>query len=479
MEAIELDRIVDRRVVQARVNHGETVLTSGSRRRVTRGGGPVRMRPVDSSTGYARSGDAHIGYTIEGTGPLDLLYVSTFTISIDSYDEEPHAAHYCRRLGVDRAADPLRRARSRNVGSDRHRAPTRQWRARLATSRPCSMPATSSRAVVVAEAGGGIGAIEFAATRPERVAALVLVNVFARLIADVGYPVGHPRDLVERFLEQNMDPDEDWTEAGADDVALIAPSMRDDPQFRDWWVRASRRGASPASARAIIGLVSRADVRDRLPEITAPTLVLHRSENLFVPVGLGRFVGEHIPGARFVALPGADHAPFTGDADEIVDEIEEFLTGQRTGGGERVLASVVFTDIVDSTRRAAALGDAAWRGYLDAHDAIVRRGAPPVRRARESTRPATAFSPRSRARRRPCAVRTRSSPLPRAATSQFAPGCTPASASGAATTSPGSPCTSRRASPRSRPRGRCWCRVRSETWSAAPVSASPIAASTS
>ena len=326
---------------------------------------------MDSATGYARSGDAHIGYTVEGTGPLDLLYVSTFTISIDSYDEESHAAHYRRRLA---AIGRLIRFDARGVGMsdpiDTAHPPTVEGSARdiEAVLDACNI----DRAVVVAEAGGGIGAIEFAATKPERVAALVLVNGFARLIAEVGYPFGHPRDLVERFLEQNMDPDEDWTEAGADDVALIAPSMRDDPQFRDWWVRASRRGASPASARAIIGLVSRADVRDRLPEIKAPTLVLHRSENLFVPVGLGRFVGEHIPGARFVALPGADHAPFTGDADEIVDEIEEFLTGHRTGGGERVLASVLFTDIVDSTRRAAALGDAAWRGYLDAHDAIVR-----------------------------------------------------------------------------------------------------------
>jgi class 3 adenylate cyclase len=148
--------------------------------------------------------------------------------------------------------------------------------------------------------------------------------------------------------------------------------MQDDPQFRDWWARASRRGASPVSARAIIGLVSLADVRDRLPEIKAPTLVLHRAKNLFVPIRLGRYVADCIPGARFVALPGADHAPFTGDADEIIDEIEEFLTGQRSGGGERVLASVLFTDIVDSTGRAAALGDAAWRSYLDAHDAIVR-----------------------------------------------------------------------------------------------------------
>src|SRR5205823_14336708 len=122
----------------------------------------------------------------------------------------------------------------------------------------------------------------------------------------------------------------------------------------------------------IIGMTARADVRDRLAEIAVPTLVIHRADNAFIPVGLGRYLGEHIRGARYVELPGGDHAPWTVGADEIVDEIEEFVTGQRSGGGERTLATVLFTDIVDSTGRAAALGDAAWRALLDAHDAIVR-----------------------------------------------------------------------------------------------------------
>ena len=191
-------------------------------------------------------------------------------------------------------------------------------------------------------------------------------------VAAVVVSHGHPRELVETFLEQNMDPDESWTLADDDDLTLIAPSMAGDAQFRAWWVRASARGASPASARAVVGVASRADVRDRLAELTVPTLVIHRGDDVFVPVGLGRYLGEHIPGARYVELPGADHAPWTGGADEIVDEIEEFLTGHRSGRGERTLTTVVFTDIVDSTGRAAALGDAAWRAYLDAHDAIVR-----------------------------------------------------------------------------------------------------------
>jgi class 3 adenylate cyclase len=320
--------------------------------------------------GYAKSGGAHLAYSVLGTGAVDLLYVSTFTLSIDSLDEEPHAAHYFRSLA---SFSRLIRFDVRGVGLsdpiDTADLPT-------VASAACDIEAVLDackvhRAVLVADSGG-IAAIEFAATRPERVVALVIVNGCARAMADEGYPHGHPREVIESFLEQNPDPDASWTLAGDDDFALIAPSMRDDAQFRAWWMRASARAASPASARAIIGMTARGDVRDRLPETNVPTLVIHRTDNLFVPVGLGRYLREKIPGAQYVELPGADHAPWTGGADEIVDEIEEFLTGQRSGGGERTLATVLFTDIVDSTGRAVALGDQAWRAYLDAHDAIVR-----------------------------------------------------------------------------------------------------------
>jgi class 3 adenylate cyclase len=325
---------------------------------------------VEASHGYARSGGAHLAYSVQGGGAVDLLYVSGFTLSIDSLDEEPHSAHYFRRLA---SFSRLIRFDARGVGLsdpvDPADPPTVVSAARdlEAVLDACNLP----RAVIVADASGLV-AIEFAATRPERVVALVVVNGCARVTADVDYPYGHPRALVEQFLDQNMDPDERWSVEGDDDLALIAPSMRNDAQFRAWWARASARGASPASARAIIGMLSLSDVRDRLPEVRVPTLVIHRTDSLFVPVGLGRYLGDHIPGARYVELPGADHAPWTDGADEIIDEIEEFLTGHRSGSGERTLATVLFTDIVDSTGRAAALGDAAWRSCLDAHDSIVR-----------------------------------------------------------------------------------------------------------
>jgi class 3 adenylate cyclase len=326
---------------------------------------------VDTRQGYAKSGGAHLAYSVMGTGTLDLLYVSAFLLSIDSLDEEPHAAHYFRRLA---SFSSLVRFDRRGVGlSDPIDTANPPTVASSASDIEAVLDACNlDRAVVVSDAGGSIDAIEFAATRPERVIALVVVNGCARVTADDDYPHGHPREVVESFLDQNMDPDENWSAADGDDLALIVPSMRDDAQFREWWVRAGARAASPASARATVGMLTRADVRDRLPEVTVPTLVIHRTETLFIPVALGRYLGDNIPGARCIELPGADQPSWTGGADAIVDEIEEFLTGHRLGDGERVLATVLFTDIVDSTGRAAAVGDAAWRAHLDAHDAIVR-----------------------------------------------------------------------------------------------------------
>jgi pimeloyl-ACP methyl ester carboxylesterase len=326
---------------------------------------------VEAKTGYAKSGATHIAYSESGDGPLDLQYLSSYTISIDSLDEEPHVAHFFRRL---ESFSRVGRHDVRGVGlSDP-----------LDLEQPVSVESLAAdvlavldargveRTALIGEAGGGYAAIELAAAHPDRVSALVLINSFARIMADDDYPAGHPRELLESFLDQNIDPDGTWEVEGNDDLALVAPSLRSDARFVDWWHRSSRRGASPATARALLSLTTLGDVRDRLPMVKVPTLVIHRAGNQFVPPGLGRYLGEHIDSARYVELPGADHATWAGNADDIVDEIEEFLTGQRTTGGERVLATVVFTDIVDSTGRAAALGDQAWRTYLDTHDAIVR-----------------------------------------------------------------------------------------------------------
>jgi class 3 adenylate cyclase len=167
-----------------------------------------------------------------------------------------------------------------------------------------------------------------------------------------------------------MEPDA--VEQGFDVLQFIAPSVAGDDAFRAWWDAAGNRAASPSMARAVSAVVGAADVRDRLASITAPTLIIHRADAAFVPSGHGRYLAEHIAGSRYVELPGPDSLHWTGDAAAVLDEIEEFVTGVRGFEAERVLTTIVFTDIVGSTERAAALGDDRWHALLDNHDNVVR-----------------------------------------------------------------------------------------------------------
>ena len=209
------------------------------------------------------------------------------------------------------------------------------------------------------------------ATYPERTSAQVLVHCFARLVRDSDYPWGAPQEVIDRFVDAVSDPD--YREP-VDDVAMMAPSLAGDVEFRSWWKRAGQSGASPASARAFDVLAARADIRAVLPMIKTPTLVLHRVDNAFVRIGHGRYLAENIAGAKLVELPGRDHLPFVGETDALIGEIEEFLTGSRaTPNADRVLATILFTDIVDSTKRAAGTGDRRWRELLDNHDRMAGR----------------------------------------------------------------------------------------------------------
>ncbi len=168
-----------------------------------------------------------------------------------------------------------------------------------------------------------------------------------------------------------MEPDA--VDQGFDVLRAVAPSVAADDAFRAWWDLAGNRAGAPSMARAVSRIVVESDVREALSRIGAPTLVLHRVGSTFVPVGHGRYLAERIAGARYVELPGADTLYWVGDTAPLLDEIEEFITGVRGGSdAERVLATLVFTDIVGSTARAAALGDARWRDLLDNHDNIVR-----------------------------------------------------------------------------------------------------------
>lgn len=327
---------------------------------------------MDARTGYAKTPDgAHLAYAVSGSGPPDVLFIRPWMISFESLDEAPHTSHYFRRL---EAFARLIRYDVRGVGlSDPLDRSAPMSIAGMAADAVAVLDAAGiAQATILGEQGGVAVAVELATSHPERVSGLVLTNGYACMIADDDSPHGHPRELVDAFLSANADPDQQWEVDGADDIELLVPSLAHDEAFRDWLARASRRGASPATARAVLEVTACADVRALLPSVEAPTLVMHAARSRFIPPELGRYLGDHIRGARFVTLSTADTAPWGESADMIADEIEEFLTGRRSGSVERVLATVLFTDIVDSTGRAAAMGDRAWRALLDEHDALVR-----------------------------------------------------------------------------------------------------------
>ncbi len=320
---------------------------------------------------YAKRGDSHVGYQVLGDGPLDLLACNSgCNVWIDR-DDEPHWQRFDRRLasfsrlirfdpsGIG-LSDPL-------VGGS---LPTIElW---MQDAIAVLDAVGSSRAALFGVSTGGLVTLMLSASYPERVSGQVLMHCSARLARDDDYPWGWPKHVLSHFVEAVTDPTYDGEPI--DDAALSAPSLADDAEFRAWWKRAGHRVASPAVARAIDVLSSTADVRAALPLITAPTLVLHRVDNRFWPIGHSRYLADNIPGARLVELPGGDHLPFAGETDQVLGEMAEFLTGARsTPDADRVLATILFTDIVDSTRRAAETGDRRWREVLEDHDRMAER----------------------------------------------------------------------------------------------------------
>jgi len=321
--------------------------------------------PVFSERRYARNGALHIAYEVVGDGPIDLLYLAGGNTSIDSFDEEPRLSRFGRRLA---SFTRLIRMDFRGVGLSDPISPSQPQSVeeRVGDALAVLDAVGSERTAVYGSDEGALVGMVMAATHPHRIAALVLFNAFARQVRDDDYPWGVPRHLAEAFAEGNLSGE-------IDAAALFAPSSADD-QYRQWHNRAGRRGASPATARALFRLRIDSDVRSVLPSIQAPTLVLHRRDNPLTRVGHGRYLAEQIPNATLVELPGDEHIAFLGDSDAVLDEIQEFLTGVRHPAEfDRALATVLFTDIVDSTGLAAEIGDRAWRALLDSHDLTVRR----------------------------------------------------------------------------------------------------------
>lgn len=227
------------------------------------------------------------------------------------------------------------------------------------------------KATIFAPGFTSLAGLVLAADHSDRVNSLVIANGAARTLRGPDYPIGAELDAAERFTSVGMEPDA--VEQGFDMLGIIAPSVAHDDAFRSWWDMAGNRAASPSMARAFINKVREGDVRDRLPRIAVPTLIVHRDNPAFSPVEHAHYLAERIAGSRLVELPGQDSLYWVGDTGPMLDEIEEFITGVRGGSdAERLLTTIMFTDIVGSTERAAALGDHRWRDLLDNHDRIVR-----------------------------------------------------------------------------------------------------------
>jgi class 3 adenylate cyclase len=328
--------------------------------------------PAPTKTRYTQAGEVDIAYQVLGDGPVDLLLFTGALIPIECMDEEPSMARLVRRLAT---FGRLIRFDQRGVGlSDRgspSAAPTgRHW---VEDAVAVLKAAGSQRAAVLAPYLSAAEGITLAATHAERVSHLVIVNGAARLMTAPDYPYGLSRDGFDALVRRLVATDA--IERGVDILTMVAPSVAGDPAFRAWFDRAGNLGATPGMAEAHWAEVFGNDVRPLLAQIQVPTLVLHRQEVAapFLKVGHGRYLGKQIPGAKYVELPGADALYWVGDTGALLDEVEEFVTGVRGGpGSERVLATLLFTDIVGSTDRAAHLGDKRWRDLLDRHDRLVR-----------------------------------------------------------------------------------------------------------
>ena len=329
-------------------------------------------------TQYALRDGVHVGYQVWGpaaaaTGDetVDVLeFNSGLMISIDDTVDEPNWLRYTERVAE---FSRLIRFDAGGLGlSDPLPTGTEPSVERWGRDALAVMDAAGcDRAVVLASAAGAMPALWLAATHPERVVSLILVNGTARVgkAEDYGFGVGDDDMELARSIEVTRNDEDVPT-----DIAIFAPSLAHRVGFQDWWGRAARRGASPATAIAFNLVTFSTDVRWCLPSITCPTLVFARLDSYANLSEHGRYLVEHIHGARLVTSTGLDLLPWAGEFDSIVDEMEEFVTGTRGAhAATRLLAAVLFTDIVDSTVRAAEAGDRQWRGILDEFDVNVGR----------------------------------------------------------------------------------------------------------
>ena len=316
-------------------------------------------------THYAKSGTVHIAYQVTGDGPLDLVFMPGLFSHVEHQWDEPTFARFLARLA---SFARLIVFDARGAGlSDR--APELPPMEEQMDDVLAVLDAVGSRtAAFFGLSQAGPMAMFFAASHPERTRALILYGSYASPVARDGYPYGRTSDWMAAY---DRLIDEHW----GDGIFLeqVAPSRMDDAGFRRWWSRYERLSYGPGNALAYFRMNAQIDARSILPAIRVPTLILQRTEDVYREPGHARFLAEHVPGAKLVEVPGRDHLPYVGDHEAILAEVEEFLTGVRPSPEpDRVLATVLFTDIVGSTERATRMGDHDWMLLLERHNALVR-----------------------------------------------------------------------------------------------------------
>jgi pimeloyl-ACP methyl ester carboxylesterase len=318
-----------------------------------------------SPTRYVSVGDAFVATQAFGDGPRDVVVIPSWFSNVEAIWDLPPAAQFLQRLSSFARVIMFDR---RGTGlSDPAPAGGDPFFEQTTDDLIAVLDAwAADRVTLIGCDGGGPLAVLVAATAPERVEALVLVNTFARLAVAPDHPDGVPQAILDGWLGHLT---RQW--GGDPGFETNAPSVVDDHELAAAFTRYLRMSASPGVAAVTRRVLHAIDVRDVLGSVQAPTLVIHRRDDRMIHAGQGRLLAGRIAGARYVEVSGEDHLFYVGDQDEILDEIEEFLTGVRRVEVNRVLATVLFTDIVASTELAARLGDRGWRERLDAHDRIV------------------------------------------------------------------------------------------------------------
>jgi class 3 adenylate cyclase len=315
---------------------------------------------------YAKSGDLHIAYVVEGDRPIDLVWIPPWVSQVEYLWAEPSLERVMARLTQFARVITFDR-RGSGLSDPLFGAPTLEDQ--MDDVLAVMDAAGSERAAICGTLEGGPMAAMFAATHPDRTDALIMYATFARATWAPDYDWAWPAEERDWHMEQSV---QRWGDGLI--AAGVAPSQKDDPAFMEWAGRLERFAASPSTIRRIFKLIGEFDVRGVLPSIRVPTLVMHRSGDSFIKVDHSRYIASKVPGARYVELEGDENMFSLGDWEALIGEIEEFLTGTRhEREPDRMLATVLFTDICGSTSRAAELGDRGWRFLLERHDALFRQ----------------------------------------------------------------------------------------------------------